>query len=456
MGFLWGPLMLLQFHQANPQRWTARRERAQYVFDCLYLRAGNDAIARNRLVRGWIERTKSWDAGTLRRGAGADALEVFTLRRPTLIVMEEAGERPEEIRAAIDTLAASSDRLRQVVRVLLVEREKPPSLRSLDDERHARRHRFRRSPLQLGSLDDDALRALSGALERETGSVVALTAGHLATLHRATGGDEYLAIVALKRLAETGTIGWHEVAPLLAEQSSQLRARLDRLGLRQEHVPLLLLATIAGGLPWSDAQAFAPGVRLEVPVCERWLRAGCQRRIPPVTPPILGHFFVLDHLSSLTEIEHRRLMSAAWRTAPDRTSFTLASMHFALAGHSGLALLDRRPDEPELVEPWAEAQLILLLVPDADASARERRLDVLRELASSGEAERTRRLGRALATALARPMRARRFTHARRARRPRDGAAKRFGAAGRSRERHRELARSVVEPHGKRAACPRA
>ena len=96
-------------------------------------------------------------------------------------------------------------------------------------------------------------------------------------------------------------------------------------------------------------------------------------------------------------------MSAAWRTAPDRTSFTLASMHFALAGHSGLALLDRRPDEPELVEPWAEAQLILLLVPDADASARERRLDVLRELASSGEAERTRRLGRALATALARP-----------------------------------------------------
>ena len=313
---------------------------------------GNDSVGRNRLVHEWRTHLKGWDVGAPRFGIDESFCKAFQPRRPTVLVVEDAAKHSREIPLIIAALAACASDFSHPIRILLVEQSIPQALEVLNAETRYFQYRYRREPLELPTLGTDAVQSLAVAIERLSGRSVPLSANHKAALLEATGGLEFLVIIALNRLAETGEIEPPGTQTLLSEQSERLRTRFEHLGLRHSNIPLLILASLVGGLPWKDAEPFAPkDGQLDRALCERLLHQNCYRAIPPIAPPLLGYAFVLNYFSFLGELEQRRIMEAAWRLAPERVAWTLAMMYVNFRAHPEFAHLNQRPESPELLEP---------------------------------------------------------------------------------------------------------
>ncbi|MBI2486478.1 MAG: hypothetical protein HYW01_05885 [Deltaproteobacteria bacterium] len=101
---------------------------------------GKGGSGTQRLVEEWLNMQQKSsitcpncgsDVGFLRDVKDMDFLNTWQSRKPTLIVVDDAAERSDTILNLLKILGSRADQLKYTVRVLLVERTPPESLKSL-------------------------------------------------------------------------------------------------------------------------------------------------------------------------------------------------------------------------------------------------------------------------------------------------------------------------------------
>ncbi len=251
---------------------------------------------------------------------------------PTLIVVDYASERVDDIRALFNSLVQQGgDALtRTPVRVVLVERDAqgPWMDRLIGRRSDGYALEQSRSPartIELGPLSDDALwQSVEGVLGEGAARpqlreqlIVAL--GALDPERR-----PLFALLAADAIAAGRSIAAWDRERLLRDVLGRERETWAAHAVTREYENLLALATLTGGLTEDVLGAQPPGVALP---SFRDFDRGVYRAmtgadlegdtLPPLKPDIVGEFFVLEHVRGRNERVTAQVaaeyVNAAWR-----------------------------------------------------------------------------------------------------------------------------------------------
>ncbi len=302
--------------------------------DFLWLAVSGPAgSGKSRLVQEFCVRAAAhWRAGFLLSSQGFDNWASWKPSADTLIVIDYAAERVDEIGALLRGLVSrQDDRSRHTaVRVLLVEREGDgPWLKEFMGSRSEsyaiEQARFSDSPLVLGPMDEEDLwEGIRSMLEIASmpPPARAQLMKHLRELDPL--GRPLYAILAADALTSGRDIRDWDRERLMRDVLERERQGWAKIGITAPYESLLALATMAGGL--TEAVLQNPAHRIVLPGFEDFDRSlysamtGCDpdgESLPPLKPDLLGEFFVLSHVKGrndrVTANQTAELCSAAWK-----------------------------------------------------------------------------------------------------------------------------------------------
>ncbi len=312
-----------------------------------------------------LEVEGAWQAGFLRPDRGWDD---WRPDAPTLIVVDHARSRGEEVQRLIAALHEREASLAHPVRMLLLERSGgdwvlPP---------HA--HELGRLAVATTRFGDDlALDALEPGDRWELASAVLTGAGvtelperdvTLAALRQAdpAGRPLFIALAARGLAAGGGIAGAHGqqlIADLLAREQELYWAPAD---VTEEDKNLVALITMTGaaGSDLIDIAldsrvpellpAFAPGLaRADFARHQAIVGADAPGVLAPLKPDVVGEYFVLEHVHPAVDpigLRGAALGREAYRRHPVGMLSFVDRASDDFPEHPGLAVLDR---------PWGDA-----------------------------------------------------------------------------------------------------
>jgi hypothetical protein len=293
---------------------------------------GPGGSGKSRLVQEFCVRAAThWRAGFLLAGQGFDDWAAWTPSADTLIAVDYAAERVDEIRALLQGLLhRQNDKTnRAVVRVLLLERKCDGGwlkevMGSRSESYEIEQARFPDSPLTLEAMDEEELWEAIQSMH-ETASVSPPDRAPLMARLRELDplGLPLYAILTADALTAGRDIGGWDRERLMRDVLERERQGWVNMGITAPYENLLALATMAGGL--TEAVLQDPTLRIALPAFEDFDRSlysvmtGCDlegESLPPLKPDLLGEFFVLNHVKGrnerVTERQAMDLCSAAW------------------------------------------------------------------------------------------------------------------------------------------------
>jgi ABC-type transport system involved in cytochrome c biogenesis permease subunit len=341
-------------------RFLAREERFLW-----WLMTGPAGTGKSRLALEWIlsinpkrsplKPKNKYHAGFNYGGFPDPA---WTPTRPTVIVVDDAGEKTSPVLAMLEGFAHAASTWDHPVRVLLLERSLPKDLEILNEQSDYLRHRHQAEPLSPVLLQPAEIEQIGvdfinmpdqGLSEEQFRKVLEVSAG-----------NPLIALAALELVAARGEVAWQSRLDLLEEWAQRMEAKLKQQG-AEAYLLLLALATFARRLPWQDAQKYLsplpPGLK---PLLDRLLYQDTAEFIPAITPDLFGEAFVLHTVNQLNSSERQSLRDAAWRANPAGVAWSLYLLHKDFPAHPCLAALDEAPQDAGALGYWGMVRVNLI------------------------------------------------------------------------------------------------
>jgi hypothetical protein len=379
--------------------------------------AGPAGLGKSRLALELCRsRRPVWQAGFLGQDHGIGQWSRWEPRKPTLMVVDYASARPDEVQTVLAALASRAEAPKAPVRILLLEREAVglwwDRLRGTGRTRHLLDSARFGEPLTLGPLSREDLWATMAFILTEAGMPPPPYRERVLDALAAIdprGRPLFAALMADALRAGRDLRAWDRTRLLedVLEREERDFWRRGAVGERDRN--LLALATVAGGLPL-DVLARGLDVPLPSPADydpDRYrLMSGrpATEFLAPFEPDIVGEFFVLEHLRpghALDADRARTLARAAWQVAPAETGVFLTRAAQDFLTHPTLRLLSEPAAVGDLRQRrhWAglAVGLVVLFLREGDADAARRRYDELTAMARSFPGEAGPVLGRARA-----------------------------------------------------------
>ena len=294
---------------------------------------GAAGSGKSRLVQEFcLALAPSWRAGFLNPTSRFDAWSSWQPEANTVIAIDYAAERVDEIRMILLALASRAEQQRGHfrVRVLLVERDGAGDwmkrlIGSRSDGYALEAMRYAQSPLTLGPLSDEELWSSVHSLMQQAGKEPPAAEGLLNRLRAIDPLRRPLfAILAADALIAGRSVYEWDRERLMRDVLARERERWTKMGVTPPYENLLALATIVGDLTEETLQNPPPGVAL--PAYEDFDRqtysvmTGADVEgdgIPALKPDLLGEFFVLEHVQGrnerVTASRVADLLDLAWK-----------------------------------------------------------------------------------------------------------------------------------------------
>lgn len=291
--------------------------------------SGPGGSGKSRLVQEFVLTAgPEWRAGFLALKQDFD----WTTWQPnihTLIAVDYAAERVDEIRALLNGLQVRPDRGARV-RVLLVEREANGAwMQELVGKRSdgyaIEQARFAESPLVLGPLSEQDLWETVLSVLRTGARVLPSRTDVLQRLREIDpDGRPLFAAFAADALLSGRDIREWDRDRLLRDVLERERQRWANNGVLESYENLLALVTAVGGETEQILEAPVDGLKLpnliEFDRALYSVMTGCELEgdsVPALKPDLLGEFFVLEHVRGrndrITAMQVAEFAAAAWR-----------------------------------------------------------------------------------------------------------------------------------------------
>ncbi len=338
--------------------------------------SGNPGSDKSRIALEWVLSLPKhdYDAGFFLGTVEKDFWKKWLPRRSTVIVIDDAVEYVDNILHVLKLLGIKIHQMKYPVRVLLVGRTLPMSLKKLEEDQVYVAHQYKDSPLIVSPLQKAHLRTLAEQLSTRRNKKLVLTTEMEDRIMKITEGLRLLMILALDSLLEDGTLRWSDHMELLTNHAERLAIKLQKDGLEECCMPLLALATFMRGLPWDAAKSFSA-----YPEChnkrllDRLFNQDTAKAIPPIKPDLVGEYFLLQQFNYLNEPQRNKFLDIAWNTSPSTLWVTLLNLiQDAPMGQPLVEALDKCPDDEEAKFFWGKAR-VNLLSDEVDLSFKQKK-----------------------------------------------------------------------------------
>ncbi|MEX2238171.1 MAG: hypothetical protein WEB00_11605, partial [Dehalococcoidia bacterium] len=339
------------------------------AFRWMWLTArGQGSVGKSRLALEWFRSLHgSWlpwqplVRGFVQASTLPKELRGWLPRHDTVVIVDDAGDRPGLVEGLLDhfTCQDEAGKLNKRVRVLLVERAVPESLKGLPGSSGGG---YQYEALDLPPFSrEDALTLVKNLVEeRRVDNTVSPSEQDLKELVTKTGGVPLLSLMATQLLLETGSTQWTGKEDLLAAVVTRTKAKWVRLGLGEECFRLLALATLLRGMSWKLADKLGPADCLNKALLDRVFGEDTRDVIPRLTPDLLGEYFVVSYFAgqSITAIEQD--MRLAWGADPKGVGRSLLNLILDFPTNTTVARLDLPPKGQAPVRWWCSVRVDLL------------------------------------------------------------------------------------------------
>lgn len=332
---------------------------------------GAAGTGKSRLALEWSAMHSSWYIPCLSRGhdtglfhdvGGEEFWKVWQPRRPTVIVIDDAAEHTDRILILLKDLGQRAKELAFPVRVLLVERTVPESLKQLDEKAVYSEYRYQKDSLKLSPLGTGDLEKLAKEVGSLRGRDLDLTDGQKKEILKVSLGRPLFMIWAIDNLIENnGVISWEASEDLLEEQTARTRAKFRQAGLAESCIPLVAMASLTRRLNWETTKLFIPD-----PACENkslfdeLYRKDTARYIPALEPDLLGEYFVLKEFANLTEPRQKLFLETAWQASPKEVAQTLYKIGSDFKDQFLTSGIDGMPTKSDQLAWWGQIRVWLL------------------------------------------------------------------------------------------------
>ncbi len=329
---------------------------------------GSPGSGKSRLALEWIlslpssfVHSRGYDAGFFRGAIDEEDWKEWQPRRSTVIVIDDAAEHVDAVLRILRILGARASQIKYPIRVLLVERSLPQSLKKLEEEQHYTECRYDAKPLLVSPLDENHLKVLAEELAAKRNKKPVLSPELEKRILDISGGRPLLMILALDSLLEYGDPQWTTHEELVFNQAQRIATKLQQHGLDKECLPLVALATLTRGLPWALAERLEPNATCQDKrLLDRLFNQDASKAIPPIQPDLLGEYFLLEQFSRITEPQRNILLKTAWEAYPERVFLTLFNLIRDFPQHPMVTALDIRPTDETAVPYWGRVRVNLL------------------------------------------------------------------------------------------------
>jgi hypothetical protein len=286
---------------------------------------GPTGVGKSRLAVEWLQelREAGWDAGV----AASDMLapDNWRPRRPTAIVLDEAGRDWAAALAPALAQLAAAGRSRAPIRVLVVDTVEPNTENvALAEQREAVRTARADAPLVVSGLDKDVFTTLWTVVHGPP-----RTTEQLKSLHEETAGRPRALLLLTRARPETSY--WQALAdwavtllPELADAPGSAAEAVDRKRLKA-----LALSALAGPVSVRAARPALGGMFDAAPLARFFPAEPLDSELPAMAPEDLGQEILLRALALLDEPEREAITQAAFWADPvaaDRVERVLGSL----------------------------------------------------------------------------------------------------------------------------------
>lgn len=332
---------------------------------------GGAGTGKSRLVLEWMLLHSSWpipclghgyDTGFFRRIGEDTYWREWQPRRPTVIVIDDASEDSDGTLDLLRNLGQRSKELAYPVRILLVERTVPESLKQLEEKILYSEHQYRKDPLKLSPLKDVDLEKLAQEMASVRRRNLTWTDNDKKQILKISQGRPLFMILAVDSFLENnGVIAWDGTEDLVREQAARTRAKLLQAGLPERCAPLVAMASLTRHLNWETAKLFIPD-----PACEnkrlfdQLYGQDTTRAIPAIEPDLLGEYFLLEEFTNLNHPRRNLFLDVAWEASPKQVAETLYKIGLDFNNQFRSSGIDTLPENSNQLEWWGRVRVWLL------------------------------------------------------------------------------------------------
>ncbi|MGB9897545.1 ATP-binding protein [Thermanaerothrix sp.] len=314
---------------------------------------GGAGVGKSRLALEWVQKLRKkpyyCHAGFYQGGM----IPEWRPKRPTVIVVDNAAEFVDDVFKMLNSFTQSGSKQGIPLRVLLVERTMPESLKDLNEQDKYQRYRYQ-DALVLKNLSDQDIRALLGSK---------LSEKYIKRIISVSEGNPLLALAAKQLLLETGELKWQNRFELLEEWAKRMVRKYKQVGLKENYLPLIALATFARKLTLNDAREYIGGELPSKDMMQRILQQRVDNELPGITPDLFGEAFVLHVLGTMFyEDERKHFIRKGWEANPQGVASFLVKLILDFPTHSLIEELDTPPGDSAHLVYWCASRVTLIYV----------------------------------------------------------------------------------------------
>lgn len=299
---------------------------------------------------------RKWFAGFLPKGF-TDNLDWSSWQppKPTFIIIDYLPGREELVHRILLALSKRQEQLRNPIRILIVERELGDVFENVmgigGDRARIESKGFREEPLILGRLSDRDLQAIASDSATNAGRAIAGTT----VIEDLISGEAATPLLAALVGDGGFTFGKSRDDFLGQYLKRETKSRWDSAKVDDRDKNLCALATMIDSIDVEElATLHRYGIDLPTPRNYHHKRLTAMTGFPstdkvrPLSPHLIGEFFVLERLNSLNKIARQALLQLMWRKFPRSHQF-LYRCRQDFPKHEMTALISEAPSSsPEL------------------------------------------------------------------------------------------------------------
>jgi hypothetical protein len=371
---------------------------------------GSGGVGKSRLALEFCLNLPTWRAGFLPNNHGIQSWHDWQPDRPSLMLIDYAASRPNQVRDIVEALALRKTPLKHPVRVLLLERQSQGRWWDIFLGAGTTRLLIQ----QALFADPMALQPISRDAVWETIVFILNQYGHPAPIDRESAVSSlenldperrplFVALAADALAVGRDIRQWNRLELLEYVLQRERKLFWEHAGVTESDSNLLALATMVGGLPLATLKNLAnetqddffPKAKNYLP--ERYaIMCGqpATERLPPLEPDIIGEFFALEHVKPKHALDLERadrLRDLAWRLRSEGTMGFLTRAALDFRDHPSVEILTQpTSDDPLQRRAWSflASNLIGIYSSNGDIERARKVFDQLAALNKEHAAER--------------------------------------------------------------------
>lgn len=295
-----------------------------------WLLVGEAGSGKSRLALEWLlflsqgiwRRVRPFHIGFYTGIRSPEVWREWEPNRTTVIVVDNAGERVDDVLKMINVLSSLAHKQTHKIRLLLVDQALPARLKFLEEESRFYEFQHRNQPLRPVALSSNQLKLLLKSMPSEGDRSLDLAG--IDRIVEASKGNPLNAIVARELVRDQDHSDLSTADEILKQWAKRTRAKLKHAGLDETTHPVLALATFIRGLPWDSARGYSKwSESITKPLVESVIGEDAVESIPAIKPHLAAEAFVVDVFRDLSGPERLEFIRKAWEIRPVHAGLSL-------------------------------------------------------------------------------------------------------------------------------------